>query len=98
MSVIAHDRVSNERRTKNALFSNDANRFVTRKKNKERIDDRKKEKRPTHIYKCAYICGSYMKEKEKSIVMTNNFKRKNPRLDKIIGIEQSPIESAVKLT
>jgi hypothetical protein len=36
--------------------------------------------------------------KKKSIIMTNNFKGKTPRLDKVIGIEQSPIESAVKLT
>ncbi len=37
-------------------------------------------------------------KKEKFIIMTNNFKEKNPKLDKVIGIEQSPIESAVKLT
>jgi hypothetical protein len=37
-------------------------------------------------------------KKEKSIIMTNNFKGKNPRLDKVIGIEQSSIKSAGKLT
>ncbi len=37
-------------------------------------------------------------KKEKSIIMTNNFKGKNPKLDKVIGIEQLPIESPIKLT
>ncbi len=37
-------------------------------------------------------------KKENSIIMTNNFKGKNPKLDKVIDIEQSPIESAIKLT
>ncbi len=37
-------------------------------------------------------------KKEKTIIMTNNFKGKNPKLDKVIGIEQSPIESPIKLT
>jgi hypothetical protein len=41
---------------------------------------------------------TFDKKKENSIIMTNHFKGKNPRLYKVIGIEQSPIESAVKLT
>jgi hypothetical protein len=75
-----------------------------RKKKKQRIDNRKREKRHSYIYKYAYVDHTRKKKKnpmnskkENSVVKNDNFKGKKLWLGKVIGAEQSPIESAVKL-